>query len=61
LENIDSTCSNIDDVYAVSSKFKPAKWHVKSKVDKICYSLEWHVKTKHWPNTLFAVKIGRMK
>jgi hypothetical protein len=24
-----STCSNIDDVYAVSSKLKPAKWHVK--------------------------------
>jgi hypothetical protein len=24
-ENIDSTCSNIDDVYAVSSKCKPAK------------------------------------
>jgi hypothetical protein len=46
LENMDSTCSNIDDVYAVSSKLKPAKWHVKSKVDQICYSLEWHVKTK---------------
>jgi hypothetical protein len=27
-----STCSDIDDVYAVSSKLKPAKWHVKSKL-----------------------------
>jgi hypothetical protein len=32
LEHMDSTCSNIDDVYAVSSKLKPAKWYVKSKV-----------------------------
>jgi hypothetical protein len=40
LEHMDSTCSNKDDVYAVSSKCKPAKEHVKSKVNKICYSLE---------------------
>jgi hypothetical protein len=33
LEHMDSTCSHIDDVYAVSSKLKPAKWHIKSKVD----------------------------
>jgi hypothetical protein len=25
LEHMDSTCSNIDDVYAVSNKLKPAK------------------------------------
>jgi hypothetical protein len=54
LENMDSTCSNIDDVYAVCSKCKPAKWYVKSKVNNICYSLEWHVKTKRWSNTLLC-------
>jgi hypothetical protein len=54
LEHMDSTCSDIDDVYAVSSKYKPEKWHVKSKVNKICYYLEWHVKTKCWSNTLLC-------
>jgi hypothetical protein len=23
-------------------------------VNKICYSLEWHVKTKRWSNTLLC-------
>jgi hypothetical protein len=45
LESMDSICSTIDNVYAVSSKFKPAKWHLRSKVDKLCYYSEWHVKS----------------